>query len=168
MVHPQAVLVIVATGPLEEELKSLTADLGMVLGQDVIFTGYLSDENLVNAYRGADLFTFGSITETQGLVLIEAMASGTPVVAIRAGGVPDMVEHEVDGLLADYQQNDFVTQINRALSDVELRERLRKGALTKASRLSAEAKARELEQQYQLLVEGNQADRERLSRSKIS
>jgi len=166
--QPDAVLVIVATGPLEEELKALTVDLGLELGADVIFTGYLSNENLVNAYRGADLFTFGSVTETQGLVLIEAMAAGTPVVAIRAGGVPDMVEHEVDGLLTDYNQREFVEQIIRVLSDHDLRQRLKVGALTKASSLSAEVKAKELEARYIELVEGKQSDREHLNQVKIS
>ena len=74
-------------------------DLGLKLDTDVVFTGQIPYENLIDVYFDADLFTFASVTETQGLVLIEAMAAGLPVVAVRAFGVEDMVD---DGVMATW------------------------------------------------------------------
>lgn len=165
---PDVHLVIVATGPLEDELKKLTVHLGLRLDEDVIFTGFLSEENLVNAYRGADLFTFASVTETQGIVLIEAMAAGLPVVAIRAGGVPDMVDDGIDGLLAKNEEDDFVEKVCRVLGDRDLRSRLTEGAKAKAYRMSAEGTADRLELKYRQLVDKYRKDSESLSEAKIS
>ena len=100
-------LVLTAQGPLESELKKLVLDLGLSLEKDVVFTGALPFETLVNVYYSADLFVFSSVTETQGLVLIEAMAAGLPVVAVGAYGVQDMVDHEKNGLLTPLDMEAF-------------------------------------------------------------
>ena len=65
------------------------------------FVGYRSGEDLADHYAAADLFAFASLTETFGNVVLEAMASGLPVVALRAGGVGDIVQPGVTGLLLD-------------------------------------------------------------------
>jgi len=86
-------LAIVGDGPLRSELEH------RFKGTATVFTGYLHGEELVRAYASADLFVLPSQTETLGLVLMEAMAAGCPVVACRAGGVPDVVEDGVTGFL---------------------------------------------------------------------
>ncbi len=63
------------------------------------FLGVCKDQELVNVYHAMDVFSFTSQSETQGMVLAEAMAAGTPVVALDAPGVRDIVEHEQNGLL---------------------------------------------------------------------
>jgi 1,2-diacylglycerol 3-alpha-glucosyltransferase len=154
-------LVIVATGPLEKELKKLVINLGMIINEDVIFTGFLPSDNLVDAYCGADIFTFASVTETQGIVLVEAMAAGLPVVAIRATGSQEMVEHEKQGLLVDYNLDMFAQQITRLLRDDELRQRYSAQAVVRASELSSRTMARKLERQYQMLVDEGKGSRSR-------
>jgi len=78
--RPDARLVVVGDGPYLEEMRAQTADL------PVLFTGYLQGEALTAAYAGADLFVFPSATDTFGNVVLEAQASGLPVVVTSAGG----------------------------------------------------------------------------------
>ncbi len=88
-------LAIVGDGPLRADLERRFE------GTATVFTGYLRGAELASAYASADLFVVPSKTETLGLVLMEAMAAGCPVVGCRAGGVPDAVEHGVTGFLFD-------------------------------------------------------------------
>jgi glycosyltransferase involved in cell wall biosynthesis len=81
------------------------------------FSGYLEGEALASAYASADLFVLPSETETLGLVLLEAMAAGCPVVACRAGGVPDAVQDGLTGFL--FEPGDtagFVNTVKGALA----------------------------------------------------
>jgi glycosyltransferase involved in cell wall biosynthesis len=90
---PGAHLAIVGDGPRR-------AALGETLkGRAATFLGYLRGTELASAMASADVLVFPSATETLGLVALEAMAAGTPVVAAAAGGIPDLVEHEHNGLL---------------------------------------------------------------------
>jgi 1,2-diacylglycerol 3-alpha-glucosyltransferase len=151
--HPQTTLVLTAQGPLETELKRLTTRLGMHLDQDVLFTGALPYETLAHVYQSADLFVFSSMTETQGLVLIEAMAAGLPVVAVKAFGVQDMVDHMVNGILTECDLQEFSDAICYVLENQELYDEFKQEALKKADSMSAETMARKLEGIYQSLLQ---------------
>ena len=146
-------LVLTAQGPLESELKHYAKAMGFSLDRDVIFTGALPFDTLVHVYFSADLFVFSSLTETQGLVLIEAMAAGLPVVAVRASGVQDMVDHGVDGILTACDRQDLAEAICQVISDPHLYQRLQAGAIKKADLLSSRAQAIKLENVYQQLLD---------------
>ncbi|MCY3865373.1 MAG: glycosyltransferase family 1 protein [Chloroflexi bacterium] len=88
---PNTRLALVGDGPARAQLERYYADL------PVKFMGYLGGERLSQAYASADIFVFPSRLETFGLVVIEAMAAGLPVVAARVGGVGDMVQEGVNG-----------------------------------------------------------------------
>ena len=91
-------LTLVGDGPQRAALESLVAELGM---QDAVtFTGVLLDDAVADAMYSADLFVLPSRSEGFGVALIEAMATGLPVVATRSGGPDDIVSEE-DGLLVD-------------------------------------------------------------------
>ena len=88
---PNTRLALVGDGPARADLERYFADL------PVKFMGYMRGERLSQAYASADIFVFPSRLETFGLVVIEAMAAGLPVVAARVGGVGDMVSEGVNG-----------------------------------------------------------------------
>ncbi len=83
---PGTRLALVGNGPARDDLQKVFA------GTNTVFMGYLQGEELSQAYASADLFVFPSAMETFGLVVVEAMAAGLPVVASRVGGIPDVVD----------------------------------------------------------------------------
>jgi len=89
--------------------------------------GHLSDEHLQRlAFTAADVFVFPTLADNQPLVLIEALACGTPIVSFDVGGVPEMVRHLETGYLARYKDaNDFACGIQKLLKDDDLRHRMR-------------------------------------------
>ena len=84
-------------------------------GYPVVFTGFLRGEELAQAFASADLFLMPSTTETLGFVVLEAMSAGRPVIAARAGGIPDLVQHGENGLL--YEPDD-PTALLEAVEDL--------------------------------------------------
>ena len=96
---------IVGVGDLTEELKKLASESATPNSAEIIFTGKLSPEALANEYRTANAFTLPAIvdskgdTEGLGVVLIEAMELGLPIVASNVGGIPDVVVNGVSGIL---------------------------------------------------------------------
>lgn len=95
---PGARLAIVGGGPGVERLRSALA------GTPTVFAGYLRGAELAQAYASSDVFAFPSANETFGNVVLEAAASGLPVIAPASGGVVDVVGHEENGLLFDYER----------------------------------------------------------------
>ncbi len=98
------------------------------------------------------IYSFSSLTETQGLVLIEAMAAGLPVVAVRASGVREMVDDGIDGLLTECDTAALAAAILRVLKDDNLYRSLQANAKQKAEQLSSRNMALKLEQVYRDLV----------------
>ncbi len=90
---PGVRLAFVGSGPAEAFLRERFRDT------PTVFTGYMSGEELAQAYASADAFAFPSDTETLGFVAMEAMASGVPVVGARAGGIPDVISEGENGLM---------------------------------------------------------------------
>jgi glycosyltransferase involved in cell wall biosynthesis len=113
---PDVALGVVGDGPLRAELEDTFR------GTPTHFTGYLGGEELAQAYASADLFVFPSPSETFGNVVLEAMASGLPVVAAGAGGPVDHVQHGDNGFLSDPEDPaDFAALVWRCVSDVDAR-----------------------------------------------
>ncbi len=135
-------LVLAGNGPYRPHLESLAQELA--LGDRIIFAGFIPREELVDYYRAADLFLFASKTETQGLVLMEAMAAGLPAVAVRAMGVQDVVFPDETGVLVPEDQDVFVKTVLSLLSDAAKHRQLREGAKRKAREMSIDRSAQRL------------------------
>jgi len=120
-------LLIVGNGPAMDELKQLTRSLKVE--EDVIFTGTVSYEEIRHYYKMAYVFTIASTTETFGIVTIEALASGVPVLAIKAPGAVDILTDGLDGLLVDDDVEKFANALEKIIKEPELREKLSRGAL---------------------------------------
>jgi glycosyltransferase involved in cell wall biosynthesis len=114
-------LLVVGGGPQAAELRHVAASLG--IGSRVVFTGPLEHDRVLDCYAASDIFAFASPTETQGLVVVEAMAARLPVVAIDAGGVVEVVRHGETGLLTSLDRVALGSAIRRLLDDEVLRRR---------------------------------------------
>ena len=97
--EPDLRLLVVGTGPAEEEYKKAAKDLG--ISDKVVFTGFLPDGELPVAYASAEALVIASTFETQGMVVLEALASGTPVAGIRYRAIPEFVKEGKNGCLFD-------------------------------------------------------------------
>ncbi|HEY9268325.1 MAG TPA: glycosyltransferase [Methylotenera sp.] len=130
--HPDALLVVAGQGPAEKSLHKLAADLG--LDHNIKFIGYLDRNTELNAcYQAADIFVFSSKSETQGLVLLEAMAQGTPVVAIAELGTASILIEGQGALIAPDNIERFADKVHYLLKYPEDRYELGKAALKYAT-----------------------------------
>ncbi len=116
-------LVLAGGGPEETQLRER-------LGEHATFLGWQEGEDLAVTYASADAFLFASRTDTFGQVLLEAQASGLPVVAVDEGGPRSIVEHGVTGLLATPDRHALADALLDVTSSALLRERLIGAALT--------------------------------------
>lgn len=149
---PDILLVIAGEGPAQSSLVRQTERLG--LRDHVSFVGNLSRRGaLLDCYRAADVFVFASRTETQGLVLLEAMALGVPVVAVAAMGTRDILRDGKGAIVAPLVEAEFAGQLLGLLRDPELRARLGAEAADHAKGWSAQSAARGLVETYEALVE---------------
>lgn len=143
-------LVMVGGGPALAELQNLAGRLGV--GDYVTFTGELPHEAAIGWMKAADVFAFASQTETQGLVVAEAMACGVPVVAVAAGGVAEAVVHGRTGLLTDPDPGSLAEAIDRLLGDGDHRRSLGEAAGLAAQDFSADAIAERTLEVYRSLA----------------
>jgi len=113
--NPKAHALIVGLGPSQNLIKDAFAQAG--LEKRLHLTGVLRYQDLVDAYFAMDVFAFASLSETQGIVLIEAMAAGVPVVALDAPGAREVLRDYHNGrLLNEMDQQSFVDALNWILS----------------------------------------------------
>lgn len=127
-------LAIVGQGPLETQLKEQVVQEG--LEQKIVFLGSKTHEELQSIYASADIFAMPSVTardgdeEGFGLVMLEAMASGLPIVASGSGGIVDLIHHEKTGLLVkERDAEQLAVQINRLCHDDSLYKELQQSSI---------------------------------------
>jgi len=144
-------LLIVGSGPAMDELKQLARTLKVE--EDVIFTGTVGYEEIQHYYKMAYVFTIASTTETFGIVTIEALASGVPVVAVKAPGAVDILTDGLDGLLVDNDIEKFANALEKIIREPELREKLSQGALKTSERYSIDTVSERMLNLYREVIE---------------
>jgi glycosyltransferase involved in cell wall biosynthesis len=149
---PDALFVIAGEGPARDTLEQETENLGLT--GNVMFIGYLDRHTELNdCYRAADIFVFSSRTETQGLVLLEAMAQGVPVVAIAEMGTRDVLCEGEGVWIATEQVEDFAGKVVRLLGDSNTRAILGEAGREYALKWSAGSMAERMLEFYRVVIE---------------
>ena len=150
-------LVLIGDGDDREALEHYAADLG--IAEKTEFTGSLPFEDVPRYLSAADIFCFASVTETQGLVTMEAMAAGLPVAAVDASGTRDVIEHGTEGFLSKNESEALAQEINRLIQDEALRHCFGEAAWQKAQTFTMTHQAEKLIPVYEQAREDKLAER---------
>jgi glycosyltransferase involved in cell wall biosynthesis len=151
---PDILLLIAGEGPALEHCRRLAAELG--LAANVHFAGYLDRRReLLDCYRAGNLFVFASRTETQGLVLLEAMAQGVPVVSTAHMGTVDILGPGRGCVVVEEHEHKFAAEVIRLMGDALLRKRLGREAQAYAATWSAPEQASRLLELYRDVAGGS-------------
>ena len=146
---PGTRLVIVGDGPARRDLEREFA------GTRTVFTGLLQGEDLAAVYASADAFLFPSTTDTLGLAMLEALASGLPVVAARSGASHEVVSEGENGLLYEANSREaLVAAVRRLFSNDGFRKALACGARATAEERDWRSSTRALRGYYRQALEG--------------
>ena len=143
---PDIVLVAAGSGPYLDDFRTLIETRG--LSDGVLTPGYVDRDNLKHLYTLADVFTFASVTETQGLVTIEAMMCGTPAVAVGKMGTAIVMGGDNGGFMVGEDVEEFSRAVLKLLQDTKLYEAKSQEALEHAKLWTAHSMALRIEQFY--------------------
>jgi 1,2-diacylglycerol 3-alpha-glucosyltransferase len=151
--HPNVLLVVAGEGPAEKILRQLA--ISLKIEDNVKFIGYLDRDTELNAcYKSADVFVFSSKSETQGLVLLEAMAQGTPVVGIAELGTASILHEGQGALVASEDIIEFSDKVASLIENHTKRDLLSQKAKEYALTVwSAEVQAQRMAKFYQKTIE---------------
>jgi 1,2-diacylglycerol 3-alpha-glucosyltransferase len=137
LVQKDVLFVFIGDGPFRQELESMCKSYQ--LRDNMLFTGYVKDRRLLYSWlKAAQVFTFSSLSETQGLVILEAMSAGTPVVAVNSMGVKDAVGDNIGGLASELDVTEFALKLNYLITDEALRLQKAREAVIKAENFTIE------------------------------
>jgi glycosyltransferase involved in cell wall biosynthesis len=151
---PRLHLVLAGGGPEADHLRRRVGEHGT-------FLGWLGGEELARAYASADIFLFPSRTDTYGQVIVEAQASGLPVVAVAEGGPRSLIEHGETGLLAPADAEALAGQVLNLVRDQVLGEQIRSAALAAVRGRTWETSMEQLAQGYRGVLDRSSAAPER-------
>ena len=152
---PDILLILTGEGPARRHLETKTHTLGLC--DNVRFINYLDrDTELKDCYCASDIFVFASRTETQGLVLLEAMALGVPVISTAVLGTIDILRPEKGAIIAEENLEDFSIKVTALLRDKSLRQVKSLEAINYAVSWSAESTTLRLIDFYNAVIYNQQ------------
>ncbi len=141
---------LVGDGPEKSRLENKVAELGM--DDQIIFSGNLAPDKVIQRYLAADLFIFASTSETQGMVLLEAMAGGCPVVAVRASGIYDVVKDGYNGFKVAESTDNWAEAVTNLLEDERQLSTLSENSRAFAENYSVEKITEKVSKLYRRVV----------------
>lgn len=149
---PNAHLVVVGDGTAKPKLEAIAKEEG--ISEHTRFTGRIVGDDLPQAYRTATLFAITSKTETQSIVVMEAMASGLPVVAVKAGAIPELVKHGKNGYIYEADDQESVARgMANILSRPELREKMSEDAAKRIKKHDISYTLTQIEEIYNIVLD---------------
>lgn len=143
-------LAIVGDGPERKNLETLVKKLK--LEKQILFLGFVDHNLLTTVYQSADIFVFSSTTETQGMIIPEAMACGLPVLTVKDKVFAQFIEDGVNGFIVEKRETIFAQKLEDLLQDKDLLTRISKEARLQALKFSLEEIAKKFENLYKQLV----------------
>jgi 1,2-diacylglycerol 3-alpha-glucosyltransferase len=149
--HPDVRFVLIGDGSARQSLEELASELNV--SDRVTFTGALPFAEIPRYLKAADVFAFASVTETQGLVTIEAMAAGLPVVAVDGPGTRDIVEHGKQGFLVENDPEALAKGLIKLLADPQRIKRFSTQALKKAKTFDANQLGKQMLSVYEQSIQ---------------
>lgn len=138
--------VLIGDGPERGELETMANDLG--ISDNVYFAGNVDNSEVHKYYNACDIFLFASKSETQGIVLLEAMASSMPVVAVNAGGVEDVVKNGRNGFMTSENEYDFANKLYITAANNTVDRRYSRGARETADMYTVNKMAQKAQEGY--------------------
>lgn len=137
---------IIGDGSQRQELEEETKKLELM--DDVVFCGKIEHKEIRNYYHACDLFLFASQSETQGIVLLEAMAAGLPIVAVDGSGVCDVIKHGINGYTTEMNINEWEEKIEHIIDNKPISEQMSRNAIKEAKQYLASNIAKSVERHY--------------------
>jgi 1,2-diacylglycerol 3-alpha-glucosyltransferase len=154
--NPDVRLVLIGDGDERDNLEVFTQELG--ISDHVEFLGNIPFEEVPAYFKAADIFCFASRSETQGLVTMEAMGAGLPVVAVDATGTRDVVSNGVDGFLTEDESEAIAMAICKVLEDDELAASFKREVEKKVTMYTIKEQAKVLLDVYREAIEARKAN----------
>jgi len=153
---PKVRLLLVGSGRIRQDLEKLARFLR--IDKHVIFTGFVSQNQKIPYYRSSDVFVLPSLTESFGMVNLEAMACGLPIVASNVGGIPEVVRHCENGFLIPPRNvRALSTSLIDLLTNEGLRMKMAKNSIRMVKRYSWESIVRKTEEVYKKVLVDRQS-----------
>lgn len=135
--YPNVKFVIIGRDKATNDLMNKCKKLNVL--QNFLFTGWRSQDDILEFYKQATLYVMPSLTEALGVVFLEAMAAGVPVIGTEVGGIPEIIQNNITGILVPVNSpNELAKAINDLLSDEKKRKRMAKRAHEVVNKFSIE------------------------------
>ncbi len=150
---PNAQVLFIGGGPWQKGIAQFAEERG--LSESVHFTGMLPRQEVFHALSHAQIFAFPSLTDTQGIVVLEAMACGLPAVAVESGAVAEILRNKTEGLVVDPRPEPFAQALLTLLQDEPTRREMGQKARQRAQEFSSANCARRVVALYRRAVKGN-------------
>lgn len=150
-------LILIGDGPQKDDLKKFAKDLG--ISEHVNFTGLVPFDQIPRYLKAADIFCFSSVSETQGLVTMEAMAAGLPVAAVRGTGTTEIVRDGETGILTENSPADLAQAILNIIGDCDRYQKFQNNALQISKSFDIAVQAQKMINIYEQAIEDKKAGR---------
>jgi len=142
--------IIIGDGPERDDLQNLINECS--LNREVVLIGSINQNEIASYYQASDLFVFSSLSETQGMVLLEAMAGKCPVVSIRSSGTDDVIRDGYNGYKTSEDRKEWAEKVIYLIENRDVLEKMSLNAFSYVEKFSLDKMAERVERFYRKLI----------------